>query len=100
MTLSGERKISQGMATVVFGMLFVLSVPLAYTALACHSYPKIPLRFTIDMLLRTLIIALPFCLGLCTWGYFKKQSWAKRYTIYAAVMLGVITICILLEATM
>ncbi len=98
MTLLRSREEWGKLKAPLIAALAVLSLPLVYTALACHSYGRTPFRFIVDMFLRTLLIALPFCLGMCALGTFKARPWARRYAIYAGVMLGLITSCILIEA--
>src|SRR5258708_6319550 len=75
-----------------FAGLSVLSLWLAYVAIRCHSYGRTPFRFMTDMLLRTLLIALPFCLVACTYGLFKNRLWAARCTIYVISMIFLIAV--------
>lgn len=94
---ANREEVKKLAAPVVFVLLTVLSLPFAYLAFGCHSYPRAPIRFAIDMLLRALLIALPFCLGLCAFGFIKKRPWVRRCAIYVAVMSGLILGCLMVE---
>ena len=78
---------------LVFLGLSFLSLPLAVTAVRCHSYAQAPVRFALDMLLRSLLIVLPFILACGAFGFCKKAPWAARLAVYAGVVFGIIVAC-------
>lgn len=81
----------------IFAGLTVLSFWFAHIAMKCHSYGRTPFRFTIDIFLRTLFIAMPFCLMTCTYGLWKNRPWAKRWVIYSYLMIFLETALLIIE---
>lgn len=76
--------------------LVLLSLPFAYVAVVCHSYAYPQSRFVIDMSARALLLALPFCLGLSAFGYYKNKKWAQRTARYSAIIFGLIVMCLVI----
>jgi hypothetical protein len=97
MTFPQDKEDVRKLKGLIFSVLATVSLLFAYTAIKCHSYGRTPTRFIVDMILRTLLISLPFCLAGCAFGFFKNRSWAGRCARYAGIMFGVIVMCLVLE---